>query len=124
MNIENPVFVSRKFENKQPSGSAGIHFHVAIAHPWGFRRFRAPRSGHRVTVRVEFRLNVGKTLDRLSVRRFHLKLEQWRWPVQIQNVWLSCTPIPKPDAPMANIDTQTITSPMNSQTRVYLASKG
>ena len=96
MNIENPVFVPRKLKNEKPSRSAKIYFYIAGTHAGVGRRFRAPGSGHRIAVRVELRLNVGKIFEGLAFRWFHLKLKQRGWPVQIQNVRLSCVPDPQP----------------------------
>src|SRR6184192_1017142 len=51
-----------------------------------------PVAGHRIAIRIELWLDIGQTFDGLAFRRFDFEFKQRRWPVQIQNMWLSHVP--------------------------------
>ena len=91
---ENSVCVAGKFQHEEPLRSAEIKFDVTGTHTCLLRRVSVPVSRHRHSIArcIEFWLNVSQIFDGLTNGWFHFKLEQRRWPVDVQNMRLTGIP--------------------------------
>src|SRR5882724_84148 len=63
--VKNSVCAAREFQNEQALRRAEVEFDVASTHTGVCRCIRMPVTRHCVAVRVQLRLNVGKTFERL-----------------------------------------------------------
>src|SRR6266480_929642 len=91
---ENSVRVAGEFQHEEPLRSPEIKFDVTGAHSCVLRRVGVPVSRHRHPIArcIEFWLNVSQIFDGLTGGWFHFKLEQRRWPIDVQNMRLTGIP--------------------------------
>ena len=114
---ENSVCIAGKFQHEEPLRSAEIKFDVTGAHTCVLRRVGMPVSRHRHPIArcIEFWLDVSQIVDGLTNQWFHFKLEQRRWPIDVQNMRLAGIPDSKPDTVIRPSDKQTAINPAKSQ---------